>query len=59
MGDLASVEGGFMTGLGRFQASWRNSSTILQGTRETRVGTIGTVMVPIMDGETDGEINRE
>jgi hypothetical protein len=59
MGDLASVEGGFMTGLGRFQASWRSSSMMVQGTWETPVGMIGMVTVPVMDGKQGGEIDRE
>jgi hypothetical protein len=51
MGDLTSVEAGFTTGLGRFQADWRNSSMMLQGTWETPVGTKGTVTVPVADGK--------
>ena len=51
MGDLSAVEGGFVTGLGRFQAGWRNSSTMLQGTWETPLGTRGAVTVPVADGK--------
>ena len=46
MGDLTSVEAGFMTGLGAFQASWQNSSTMLDGTWSTPAGTTGTLILP-------------
>ena len=50
MGDLTSVQGGFTTGLGKFSASWSNSSTLLSGTWLTPVGTAGVLTVPWKEG---------
>ena len=73
MGNLTSVEGGFMTGLGAFQASWQNSSTMLSGTWSTPGGTSGMLTLPcckvqkiVMNGtkvnigeaETAGQVQR-
>ena len=51
MGDLASVQGGFVTGLGKFWASWENSTEksggkTLRGTWSTPLGTSGMLTVP-------------
>ncbi len=46
MGNLTSVEGGFMTGLGAFQASWQSSPAMLNGTWSSPVGTMGTLTLP-------------
>lgn len=50
MGNLTTVEGGFMTQLGAFQASWQNSSTTLNGTWMTPAGTSGTLTIPVTAG---------
>jgi hypothetical protein len=51
MGDLGEVQGGFVTGLGRFWAGWRNGTdkvgrVVLSGNWSTPVGTEGVVTLP-------------
>lgn len=51
MGDLANVQGGFVTGLGKFWAVWQNRTdpeggTMLSGNWSTPVGTMGALTVP-------------
>jgi hypothetical protein len=51
MGDLAKVQGGFVTGLGKFWAVWQNGTdpeggTMLSGNWSTPVGTTGMLTVP-------------
>jgi hypothetical protein len=57
-GNLTSVEGGFTTGLGAFQALWTNSSTEFSLNWTTPVGTTGTVTLPLRQtlGTTGGGI---
>lgn len=51
MGTLTSVQGGFVTGLGRFWAAWQNETdmvgeTVLSGNWSAPIGTMGVLTVP-------------
>lgn len=46
MGNLTHVEGGFVTGLGKFQASWTKQGGCVVGSWNTPPGTSGTLTLP-------------
>ena len=52
-GDLTSVEGGFVTSLGKFQAGWNRSSDGYELSWSVPEGTRGTVVLPGL-GEGNG-----
>lgn len=47
-GDLERVEGGFVSGLGKFQAAWRNDNSSYSMNLTTPAGTIGQVVLPVL-----------
>ncbi|KAH6679496.1 putative alpha-L-rhamnosidase B [Halenospora varia] len=48
-GDIKSVEGGFMTGLGKFQASWKLQSRGYTLSYNTPSGTTGQLELPCLE----------
>lgn len=50
-GDLQSVEGGFTTALGKFQASWQRSNGSYVLAFEVPAGTNGDVILPLPAGQ--------
>jgi hypothetical protein len=48
-GDLTHVEGGFTTGLGKFQASWTLKGLSYTVTVSTPEGTVGDVLLPTLN----------
>lgn len=50
-GDLCSVEGGFMTPLGRFCASWKRRTDWYSLSFSVPKGTRGNVTLPFVDGD--------
>ncbi|CZR51983.1 related to alpha-L-rhamnosidase A [Phialocephala subalpina] len=48
-GDLKTVEGGFMTGLGKFQASWALQGRGYKLSYNVPEGTVGDVVLPCLD----------
>ncbi|KAF4547188.1 Hypothetical protein D9617_54g000220 [Elsinoe fawcettii] len=53
-GDLSSVQGGWSTGLGKFEAGWSRGENGTEVWWRTPVGTRGTVSLPVQEGEVVG-----
>ncbi|KAH8195983.1 hypothetical protein TruAng_009849 [Truncatella angustata] len=58
-GNLTFAEGGFSTGLGKFQASWAVLDGGYNVTISTPTGTAGVVLLPLLDGATRASVSLD
>lgn len=58
-GDLKTVEGGFVTALGKFRASWENDNTTYSVNITTPEGTDGEVSLPMLSEDAIVILDRK